>query len=100
MERVQIAMMLLNSIVLVMAAISFYYFTRLMRLVKVRRGVILAVSGVFLIMGYVFFIIPWITIGENVAVIESASYVLISVALSILLYGVSRIYIDWREAIK
>jgi apolipoprotein N-acyltransferase len=100
MERVQMAMLLLNSVVIILAVVSFHYFTRLMKLVKVRRGVILATSGVFLTIGYAFFIMPWIAIGESVDVIELFSYMLISIALIVLLYGVSRIYIDWREAIK
>jgi len=100
MERVQIAMLLLNSVVTILAAVSFRYFTRLMKLVKVRRGAILATSGVFLTIGYAFFIMPWIAIGETVAMIEIFSYMLILVALAILLYGVSRIYVDWRKAIK
>ncbi len=100
MERVQIAMLLLNSVVIVLAVASFHYFTRLMKLVKVRRGIILATSGVFLTIGYAFFIMPWMAIGENVDVIELFSYILISIALAILLYGVSRIYVDWREAVR
>ena len=100
MERVQIAMLLLNSVVIVLAVASFHYFTRLMKLVKVRRGIILATSGVFLTIGYAFFIMPWMAIGENVDVIELFSYILISIALVILLYGVSRIYVDWREAVR
>jgi len=100
MERIQTIMLLLNSIIVILAAYSFYYFNRLMKLVKVRRGSILAVSGVFLLMGYVFFIMPWIAIGEAVPMMEDFSYALILVAFVILLYGVSRIYMDWKGAIK
>ncbi len=100
MERIQIIMISLNTIILFLAIISFYRFNRLMKLVKVRRGIILAISGVFLLIGYVFFIMPWIAIGESIPLMEVIAYLLISIALIILLYGVSRIYGDWRKAIK
>lgn len=100
MEKIQLAMLLLNSVVVILAAFSFYYFTRLMKLVKVRRGGILATSGVFLLMGYVFFIMPWIAVGESIVMMEEFSYVLILVAFTIMLYGVIRIYLDWKGAIR
>ncbi|RLF64669.1 MAG: hypothetical protein DRN33_01545 [Thermoplasmata archaeon] len=100
MGRIQAIMLLLNSIILILAALSFYYFSRLMKLVKVRRGAILATSGVFLLTGYVFFIMPWIAIGGAIPMMENFSYILVSIAFIILLYGVSRIYMDWKGAIK
>ncbi|MFO8132633.1 MAG: hypothetical protein R6U10_01680 [Thermoplasmatota archaeon] len=99
MEEIQLAMILLNGAVLTLAVISLYYFVRLMRVIKIRRGSILAGSAVFLFVGYVFFILPWITIGRSVAIMEQLSYGFILVALAILFYGVIRIYRDWREVI-
>ncbi len=99
MERIQLVMILLNVAVLAFAVLSLYYFVRLMRVIKIRRGTILAGSAVFLFVGYVFFILPWVTIGRSVPLMEQLSYGLILVALVILLYGVMRIYRDWREVI-
>lgn len=99
MERIQLVMLLLNMVVLSFAILSLYYFVRLMRVIKIRRGGILAGSAVFLFVGYVFFILPWVTIGRGVPLMEQLSYGLILVALVILLYGVIRIYRDWREVI-
>ncbi len=99
MEQIQLAMILLNGAVMALAVISLYYFIRLMRVIKIRRGGILAGSAVFLFVGYVFFILPWVAIGRSVAVMEQLAYGFILVALVILLYGVMRIYRDWKEVI-
>jgi apolipoprotein N-acyltransferase len=99
MEQIQLAMILLNGAVMTLAVISLYYFIRLMRVIKIRRGSILAGSAVFLFIGYVFFILPWVTIGRSVTVMEQLAYGFILVALVILLYGVMRIYRDWKEVI-
>jgi apolipoprotein N-acyltransferase len=100
MEEIQLAMILLNGAVLTLAVISLYYFVRLMRVIKIRRGSIFASSAVFLFIGYVFFILPWITIGSNVTIMEQLAYTFILIALVILFYGVIRIYRDWREVIS
>ncbi|MEA2053804.1 MAG: hypothetical protein U9O96_01615 [Candidatus Thermoplasmatota archaeon] len=100
MEKIQVIMIFSNTIIIFLAANSFYYFNRLMKLVKVRRGAILATSGVLLLLGYIFFIMPRMAIGSSIPVMESIAHVLILVAFTILLYGISRIYMDWREVIK
>ena len=99
MKEIQLAMILLNGAVSTLAVISLYYFIRLMRVIKIRRGTIFASSAVFLFIGYVFFILPWVTIGRTVVIMEQFSYAFIMIALVILFYGVIRIYRDWREVI-
>lgn len=100
MELIQLVLLILHIPILMLAVVSLYYYQRVMRLVKVRRGVILVTSAVFLLVGYVVFILPWIAIGQGVELMETIAFSLIFIALLILLYGVSRIYRDWREVIR
>jgi apolipoprotein N-acyltransferase len=99
MEFVQLLLSILHIPVLVLAFVSLYYYSRVMRLITVRRGSILVTSGIFLLIGYVLFILPWVVISDRVEAIVSMAYALILVALIVLLYGVGRIYRDWREVI-
>jgi len=80
--------------------ISSYYFHLLMKFIKVRRGNFLIIGAISIWIGYVFFMLPWIFIGEDVYEIRIFSYFLSLLGLSILSYGALRIYIDWREVIK
>jgi len=93
-------MTLLNIAPVIIAFIAFFYFQKLMKLIKVKRGTILALSGFFLFLGYFFFILPWLLIGSEIILIKEISYLFITTAFLILLYGVARIYMDWKEVIK
>lgn len=71
-----------------------------MKLIKVRRANVLFVGIIFIFIGYIFFLMPWMFIGEDVVEIKIFSYILILFGLSILLYGIVKIYLDWKEVIK
>ncbi len=93
-------MIILNIPPILLALIAFLYFQKLMKLIKVKRGAILALSGIFLFLGYFFFILPWLLIGDEVIMMKELAYFFIMIAFLILLYGVARIYMDWKEVIK
>jgi len=99
MQFVQLLLLILHIPVLMLAIASLYYYGRVMRRIQVRQGTVLATSVVFLLVGYVLFILPWIAIGDPVPYLETVAFVLISIALIVLLYGVGRIYRDWREVL-
>jgi len=71
-----------------------------MRFIRVRRGTILVAGAVAAWLAYIFFMLPWIFIGEDVPQVRFFAYALSLMGLSILSYGVVRIYMDWREVIK
>jgi len=71
-----------------------------MMLVRIRRGGILVSGAVTLLIGYIFFMLPWIFVGEDIVEIRVFSYYVIMLGLIILVYGVMRIYLDWRGVIK
>ncbi|KAA0003033.1 MAG: hypothetical protein FE048_02495 [Thermoplasmata archaeon] len=100
MKTLQLVMIILNIPPILLAFIAFLYFQKLMKLIKVKRGAILALSGVFLFLGYFFFILPWLLIGSEVDIMKEISYSFITIAFLILLYGITRIYMDWKEVIK
>ena len=95
-----IPLIVLFIISLLLPAISSYYFSLLMRFIRVRRGTILVAGAVAVWLAYVFFMLPWIFIGEDVPQVRFFAYALSLMGLSILSYGVVRIYMDWREVIK
>ena len=51
-------------------------------------------------LGYIFFMLPWIFIGEDILEVRIMVYALSLLGLSILLYGVVRIYLDWKGVMK
>jgi len=73
---------------------------QLMMLVRIRRGGVLVSGAVTLLIGYIFFMLPWIFVGEDIVEIRVFSYYVIMLGLIILVYGVMRIYLDWRGVIK
>ena len=85
---------------IVLPAISSYYFNLLMRFIKVKRGTILVAGALTVWLAYIFFMLPWIFIGEDMPEVRLLSYILSLVGLLILSYGVFQIYFDWREVIK
>lgn len=93
-------MIILNIPPIILAFIAFLYFQKLMKLIKVKRGAILALSGIFLFLGYLFFILPWLIIGDEVIIMKELSYIFLIISFLILLYGVARIYMDWKEVIR
>jgi len=85
---------------LILPIVSSYYFNRLMKLIKVRRGNILITGAIMMLIGYIFFMLPWIFIDESVTEIRLLSYIIVLSGLLTLLYGILKIYLDWREVIK
>lgn len=71
-----------------------------MKLIRVRRGNILITGAIMMLIGYIFFMLPWIFIGEDVAEIRLLSYIIVLSGLLTLLYGILKIYWDWREVIR
>ncbi len=92
--------MLLFITSLILPIASSYYFSRLMKLIRVRRGNILITGAIMMLIGYIFFMLPWIFIGEDVAEIRLLSYIIVLSGLLTLLYGILKIYWDWREVIR
>ena len=90
----------LMLISLILPILSYKYFMQLMMLVRIRRGGVLVSGAVTLLIGYVFFMLPWIFVGEDIVEIRVFSYYVIMLGLIILVYGVMRIYLDWRGVIK
>lgn len=91
---------MLTIISLILPVISIYYFMKLMKLIKVRRGNSLVFSSIILLTGYLFFMLPWIFIGEDIYEIRIFSYSVILSGLLLLVYTIVRIYMDWREVIR
>ena len=85
---------------LILPIVSSYYFNRLMKLIKVRRGNILVTGAIMMLIAYIFFMLPWIFIDESVTEIRLLSYIIVLSGLLTLLYGILKIYLDWREVIK
>ncbi len=100
MKTVQLLMIFLNVPPILLGTIALFYFQKLMKVIKVKRGVLLASSGVFLFLGYFFFILPWLIIGSEITIMKEISYLFITIALLTLLYGITRIYMDWKGVIK
>jgi len=100
MQFVQLLLLIIHVPVLMLAIASLYYYTRVMQLIQVRQGTVFVTSGIFLLVGYVLFILPWIAIGDQVPFLETIAFALIFIALTVLLYGVGRIYRDWREVFQ
>jgi len=90
----------LMLISLILPILSYKYFMQLMMLVRIRRGGLLVSGAVTLLIGYVFFMLPWIFVGEDIVEIRVFSYYIIMLGSIILVYGVVRIYLDWRGVIK
>ncbi|OYT62059.1 hypothetical protein B6U81_01630 [Thermoplasmatales archaeon ex4484_30] len=71
-----------------------------MKLIKVRIGSVLVLGALTVVAGYIFFILPWIFVGDDIEEIRFFSYSIILLGLSILTYGVVKIYLDWKEVMK
>jgi len=71
-----------------------------MKLVKIRRSSILVTGTLILLIGYIFFLMPWIFVGDEIIEIRIFSYYIIMFGLLILVYGIIKIYMDWRGVIK
>ena len=93
-------LIILTIISLVIPILSYKYFMQLMRLIRIRRAGLLVSGAVTLLIGYIFFMMPWIFIGEDIIEIRVFSYYVIMLGLIILVYGVVRIYLDWRGVVK
>jgi len=71
-----------------------------MKFIKVRRGGLLVAGALVVWLGYIFFMLPWIFIGEDLIEVRTFAYFLAFIGLSTLLYGVARIYLDWKGVVK
>ncbi len=96
----RIILLSLVSISLILPIISIYYFRQLLTFIRVRRAGILSAGAMLLLSGYFFFMLPWIFIGEDIEAVRVFSYIVVTSGLIVLLGGIIRIYMDWREVIK
>ncbi|MCD6481109.1 MAG: hypothetical protein J7L31_02410 [Thermoplasmata archaeon] len=88
------------AISLILPLISYRYFLQIMRLMRIRRANLLVAGAVMLVTGYIFFLLPWIFIENDVPAIRLFSYYLVTAGIAVLAYGVYRIYNDWKEVVK
>ncbi len=98
MFRLLLALLTLPSLIL--PIFSYIYFNQLMKLVKVRIGNLIVAASFILLTGYIFFLLPWIVIGDDIIEIRIFSYYVILSGLIILIYSVIKMYLDWKEVIK
>ncbi len=85
---------------IVLPAFSSYYFSLLMKFIRVKRGGILVAGALVVWLAYIFFMLPWIFIGEDIPEVRLLAYILSLIGLLILSYGIFRIYFDWREVVR
>lgn len=93
----QLTLILLCAISLILPFISYRYFVNLMRLVRISIGPFLVAGSSIILIGYLFFISPWIIVGKDIDEIRLISYIVIMAGLSIILYATIKIYLDWRD---
>lgn len=96
----RIILSLLIIISLILPILSYKSFIQIIKLVKIRRGNLLVSATLFLLTGYIFFLSPWIFIGEDIIEVRTISYYVILIGMLILSYGAIKIYTDWREVVK
>jgi len=97
---IRIAVAMLTIVSSILPVISIYYFMKLMKLIKVKRGNSLVFSSIILLTGYLFFMLPWIFIGEDIYEVRIFSYSVILSGLLLLVYTIIRIYMDWSKVIR
>ncbi|MCD6512379.1 MAG: hypothetical protein J7K61_02090 [Thermoplasmata archaeon] len=85
---------------LILPLISIHYFRQLLTFIRVRRAGILSAGALLMLSGYFFFMLPWIVIEEGIEIVRVFSYIVVTSGLIILLGGIIRIYMDWKEAIR
>jgi hypothetical protein len=100
MDAFRITLAVMTAVSLVLPAVSYRYFIKLMKLVKIRIGTFLVAGSATILAGYLFFLLPWLVIGDSILEIRIFSQYVIMTGLLILVYAVIRIYLDWREVIK
>lgn len=100
MELFQIVLLFLTTISLLLPLISYRYFSQLMKLIKIRIGTFLVAGSMIILVGYIFFLLPWLVVGNDIIVIRTLSYYIIMAGLFILIYSVIKVYIDWRDLIR
>ncbi len=98
MFRILIVMLTIPSLIL--PIFSYIYFNQLMKLVRVRMGNLIVAGSFTLLIGYLFFLLPWMVIGDDIIEIRVFSYYVILIGLAILVYSVIKMYMDWKEVIK
>ena len=97
MTTFQIILTLLCFISLILPLISYKYFLQLMNLVRISIGPFLVAGSSTILIGYLFFIIPWLIVGKDILEIRIFSYAVILAGLVIILYAIIKIYSDWRN---
>jgi len=85
---------------LLLPLISYRYFIQIMHLMRIRRANLLVAGAMTLVTGYIFFLLPWIFIENDVPLIRLFSYYIVAAGIAILTYGVYRIYNDWKEVVR
>ncbi|HEC82266.1 MAG TPA: hypothetical protein ENI53_00065 [Thermoplasmatales archaeon] len=91
---------LLVVVSLILPILSYKSFLQIIKLVKIRRGNLLVGGTLFLLTGYLFFLLPWIFVGEDIIEVRILSYYIILAGMLTLSYGAIKIYTDWREVVK
>ena len=90
----------LTAISLLLPIISYRYFSHIMRLMRIRRANFLLAAAALLVTGYIFFLLPWLFIENDVPAIRLFSYYLVMGGLGVLAYGVFKIYMEWKEVMR
>ncbi|KAA0010529.1 MAG: hypothetical protein FE041_05085 [Thermoplasmata archaeon] len=97
---IRLLLIVCTLVSLLLPILSYRYFYQIMKLIKVRIGSVLVLGALTVVAGYIFFILPWIFVGDDIEEIRFFSYSIILLGLSILTYGVVKIYLDWKEVMK
>lgn len=90
----------LTLISLALPIISYRYFVRLMKIAKIKTADAIVAGVATMFAGYIFFMLPWIFIGEEVEMVRYFSYFVVFIGLLILLYAVIKMYNEWKEVVK
>lgn len=85
---------------LILPIISYKYFNNLMRIAKIKMADLIVAGVATMFIGYIFFMLPWLVIGEDIIEIRVFSYFVVFIGLLILIYAVIKIYLEWEEVVK
>ncbi len=91
---------ILTLISLILPIISYKYFAKLMKIAKIKTADAIVAGVATMFAGYIFFMLPWIFVGEEIEPIRIFSYFVVLAGLIILLYAVVKIYSEWKEVVK
>ena len=71
-----------------------------MKIAKIKTADAIVAGVATMFAGYIFFMLPWIFIGEEIEFIRVFSYFIVLAGLIILLYAVVKIYSEWKEVMR